>query len=167
MSLSFVEANDDEYAGGWTLVTYGRKRRSNRARAPEEVREMQEREAAEGQDWTRVVLKSSGPRRSAPTERRGDGGEGQRLRKLEQATTAGKRKVLSEITRRQIASYRVGVGWSQDELNRQCQFPVNTIREIESGRLVPNPRQLNQLNATIKMNLSYTWTDAPVKKEEY
>ena len=43
--------------------------------------------------------------------------------------------------------------WDQVDLNVQCQFPVNTIREIEAGRLVPTIQQLNPLNRVLKTGL--------------
>jgi len=50
---------------------------------------------------------------------------------------------------------RTAAGWNQVQLNQQCGFPVNTIREIEAGRLTPNTQQLNTLNRVLKTGLKY------------
>ena len=36
-----------------------------------------------------------------------------------------------------------------------CGFPVNTVREIEAGRLCPTPQMLDVLNKVLKAKLKY------------
>jgi ribosome-binding protein aMBF1 (putative translation factor) len=49
---------------------------------------------------------------------------------------------------------RAAMKKTQVELNQLCSFPVNTIRDIEAGRLTPNPGQLIRLNAVLKTKLT-------------
>lgn len=76
-----------------------------------------------------------------------------RLRKLDAADTPFKQKRLTAQSRQEIVTRRTAAGWNQTQLNQQCLFPVNTIREIEAGRLTPSPQQLNTLNRVLKTGL--------------
>lgn len=117
----------------------------------------------QGQDWRPVILRrenenshtvqqasKDGPNRVAK-----GGLDANQARKLENLEVAGKAKELSVETRQDIMTLRTGLGWSQDQLNNQCWFPKNTIREIEAGRLCPTGPQLNLLNRVLKTNLKY------------
>jgi ribosome-binding protein aMBF1 (putative translation factor) len=75
------------------------------------------------------------------------------LRKLEEADAPIKLKRLTPQSRQEIVTRRTAAGWNQTQLNQQCLFPVNTIREIEAGRLTPNTQQLNTLNRVLKTGL--------------
>jgi len=75
-------------------------------------------------------------------------------RKLEE-TEIGKAKSLTPESRNEIVQKRVALGKSQVQLNQDCRFPVNTMREIESGRLCPSVQQLNVLNRVLKASLKY------------
>jgi ribosome-binding protein aMBF1 (putative translation factor) len=65
------------------------------------------------------------------------------------------KKYLSLETRQDITNRRVSKLWTQADLNKYCSFPVNTIREIESGRVTPSPQQLNVLNRILKGGIHY------------
>lgn len=75
-------------------------------------------------------------------------------RKLEE-TDIGKPKQLSTESRNEITQRRVSLGKNQVELNQLCNFPVNTVRDIESGRFCPSPGQLSILNRVLKSSLKY------------
>ena len=75
------------------------------------------------------------------------------LRKLEEADTPMKLKKLTAASRQEIVTRRTAASWNQTQLNQQCLFPVNTIREIEAGRLTPTTQQLNTLNRVLKTGL--------------
>ena len=75
-------------------------------------------------------------------------------RKLEE-TDIGKPKQLSTVSRNEITQKRVALGKNQVQFNQLCSFPVNTIRDIESGRFCPSPGQLSILNRILKSNLKY------------
>jgi ribosome-binding protein aMBF1 (putative translation factor) len=64
-------------------------------------------------------------------------------------------RFLSSETRQQIIAKRVEQKWSQGDLDKQCNFPQHTMREIESGRAVPSPTQLNVLNRVLKAALKF------------
>lgn len=81
--------------------------------------------------------------------------EAQQLRKIEEAEVPTKPKQLAPTSRQEIITRRVANKWSQVELNQNCSFPINTIREIEAGRLCPSIQQLNTLNRVLKCGLHY------------
>lgn len=107
------------------------------------------------QDWNEVVL-AKRPAKGT-TSRAPVSGEAIRLRRLEEDDVPVKlRKTLSAETRQEIIKARVANGWNQTQLNMECAFPSNTIRDIESGKQVPTPTQLNVLNRTLKLALKYS-----------
>jgi ribosome-binding protein aMBF1 (putative translation factor) len=116
------------------------------------------------QDWEPVVVRRSGAshRQSYAATgatkivvRAGDQAAAQGKRKVEE-TEIGRSKQLSIESRTEIIQKRVALGKSQVQLNQDCRFPVNTMREIESGRLCPTQPQLNMLNRVLKAALKYS-----------
>ena len=111
----------------------------------------------DGQDWTPVVVKNTkkpahngGPIHPPVTAavaaaRRLDGDD----------THPKPTKSLSSESRQAILQGRVANKWNQTQLNTQCSFPQNTIRDIENGKLCPTPQQLNVLSRVLKVVLKY------------
>ena len=108
----------------------------------------------DGQDWDPVVVNSA---------KRVVKGAGVKLPSLTAAAAAQRRvesqelpvrKVLSPESRTQMMQLRAAMKKTQLELNQLCGFPANTIREIEAGRLTPNPSQLIRLNNVLRVKFS-------------
>ena len=78
----------------------------------------------------------------------------QAAKKLEE-TEVGKVKTLTAESRQEIVQKRVALGKNQVQLNQDCRFPVNTIRDIENGKYCPNQGQLGTLNRVLKASLKY------------
>ncbi len=113
------------------------------------------KEEMDCQDWETVKIQSK--KQAAPqieTRPAATTGsqEAARLRKLEQSEYV-KPKMLSAESRTVLVQMRVGMKKNQTELNQLCCFPVNTIKEIEAGRLCPTTSQLNTLNRVLKTSL--------------
>lgn len=124
------------------------------------------------QDWEPVIIKRSGsfhsgggslPARRDMTKsaggkvivaRTGDQSTLHAMHKLE-SEQIGKPKELSVESRTELIQKRVALGKNQIQLNQDCRFPVNTMREIEADRLCPTPAQLNMLNRVLKASLKY------------
>ncbi len=104
------------------------------------------------QDWTSVVIKGKpkNPGPSKVTTRVAP--EVAHMRKVENEEIV-KKKSLAPESRQEIIQKRVANKWSQSDLNTQCCFPINTIREIEAGRITPSIQQLNTLNRVLKTGL--------------
>jgi ribosome-binding protein aMBF1 (putative translation factor) len=120
----------------------------------------------DGQDWTLVTVKrkkkpEEAKQGSADTKKpirpfqRKQPLEASQARKLEESTIAHKPKNLTSESRQMIVNLRTAQSWTQAKLNIECRFPVNTIREIEAGRLCPSVPQLNMLNKVLKCGLKY------------
>lgn len=116
------------------------------------------------QDWTPVVVKrSSRNSGSAPTHNSSSRIIAPRVHKSDEANNArkleameiGKPKSLSPESRNEIVQKRVALGKNQVQLNQDCRFPVNTIRDIENGRMCPSISQLNVLNRVLKSSLKF------------
>jgi ribosome-binding protein aMBF1 (putative translation factor) len=111
------------------------------------------------QDWTPVTIHgkqtTTGPIPSATntTTQHKATPESAHNRKLAEADDIIKLKKLTPQSRQEIVNRRAAEKWSQQDLNQRCNFPVNTIREIEAGRLQPTIQQLNALNRVLKTGL--------------
>jgi ribosome-binding protein aMBF1 (putative translation factor) len=77
------------------------------------------------------------------------------LRRLDTEELPLPTKLLSGASRHAIVTARIAREWTQAQLNTQCSFPPNTIRDIESGKLCPTPTQLGVLNRVLKLALKY------------
>ena len=111
------------------------------------------------QDWDQVIIKKRNDDRKIARAASGKpvgvhwSPEAERQHKLDAADGPIKLKKLAPESRQQIVNQRVANSWSQADLNMKCSFPPNTIRDIESGRLTPNPSMLNVLNRVLKVGL--------------
>jgi len=74
-------------------------------------------------------------------------------RKLADATDVGKHKHLTSESRQTLIAFRAANSWTQVQLNQKCAFPLNTIRDIEAGKVTPSIGQLNALNRILKCGL--------------
>ena len=121
------------------------------------------------QNWDPVILKKREVDRAIARTQRAQQAQGPAAarvtfssdaalqRKLAESDEIGqvKMKTLSPPTRQEIVQRRVANGWNQQQLNQQCGFPANLIRDIESGRVTPSPTQLNILNRILRAALRY------------
>lgn len=112
----------------------------------------------DGQDWQTVTIRGkpksvSGAAMSGPKPKVSF--QVNQMRKIEQAEGPLKVKQLSSESKQMLIAKRVANGWNQQQLNQQCQFPANTIRDIENGKSTPTPGQLNVLNRVLKAGLKY------------
>jgi ribosome-binding protein aMBF1 (putative translation factor) len=110
------------------------------------------------QDWTPTTITSTKAATAAKTvagtaRAARIAPEVAHARKIEHAEVPMKPKQLTPESRQEIVSKRAAMKKSQVELNQLCNFPVNTIREIEAGRLPPSIGQLNTLNRVLKTGL--------------
>ena len=72
---------------------------------------------------------------------------------IDASTEHIKMKELSHEARQSIMLARTQSKKTQVELNQLCQFPVNTIREIEAGRVTPGLNQINIINRILKLHI--------------
>jgi len=112
----------------------------------------------DGQDWEVVQIKKRGNKNNntnANIHKLQLTPGAAAARKIEQGDV-GKPRTLSVESRNEITQRRVALGKNQVQLNQDCRFPVNTIRDIESGRYCPNPSQLSLLNRVLRTNMKYS-----------
>ena len=107
------------------------------------------------QDWNSVIIKGGKSKTVGPSKvTTRVAPEVTRMRKVENEETV-KQKSLTPESRQEIIQRRVINKWNQTDLNNQCCFPINTIREIEAGRITPSIQQLNTLNRVLKTGLKF------------
>jgi ribosome-binding protein aMBF1 (putative translation factor) len=107
------------------------------------------------QDWEIVQIKKRGSNTNTNTNKTQITPAAAKARKIEQVDV-GKPRSLSVESRTEITQRRVALGKNQVQLNQDCRFPVNTIRDIESGRYCPNPSQLSLLNRVLRTSMKYS-----------
>jgi ribosome-binding protein aMBF1 (putative translation factor) len=111
------------------------------------------------QDWTTVTIKkrksgnttNNGSKTTLPQQHHAGTAA---IRKVE-ATEFGKPRQLSTESRNEIVQRRIAMGKNQIQLNQECRFPVNTIRDIENGRICPSVQQLNLLNRVFRSSIKF------------
>lgn len=155
----------DNTNNGWIKVTYKPRRARNTGRGytaePPNYWKPEQPFHNSWQDWSPVridktvltAVETGKPRSSTAGKRQVSKPEAQHLAKIALADGPMRPKKLTHESLQTIVSLRMAQNWDQVELNVQCQFPVNTIREIEAGRLVPTIQQLNTLNRVLKTGL--------------
>ena len=114
----------------------------------------------DGQDWSPVVVRSTAAKKSAG----GAGGASRhtvsdevvRLRRIEDEDIPVPTKHLSSESRTEMIRARTAKGMSQVQLNTACAFPLNTIRDVENGKLLPTPAQMNSIKRVLGVVMKYT-----------
>jgi ribosome-binding protein aMBF1 (putative translation factor) len=117
----------------WTPVIVTRPVTRSGIRAP----------AASGGRGPKIIAERDGAARNASAH----------AAKLEAADAPVKPKMLSTESRKLLTATRVALGKTQVQLNQQCAFPPNTIRELEAGHVHPTGAQLNKLNRELRIGL--------------
>ncbi|NBR60180.1 MAG: hypothetical protein EBT86_00750 [Actinobacteria bacterium] len=111
------------------------------------------------QDWQPVVLGRRGRGRGGSAAGGGTttvrSSAAVAARRAEEEDIPKLKKHLSTASRTEITSKRIQRGQNQVQLNQECSFPPNTIRDFENGRAVPTPTQLNILNRVLGLALRY------------
>jgi len=112
------------------------------------------------QDWEPVVIKRSKTERKAPSlgnvvsKPVNMSQDAAYLRKIENSDTV-KIRQLSGDSRKELTQRRVALGKTQVQLNNDCKFGLNLIRDIESGKYCPLPQQLGVLNRVLRCNVKF------------
>ena len=108
------------------------------------------------QDWAPLTISSKAAvavakKAAAPIK---VSSEAVHARKIADADAPIKLKQLSSESRQNMIQVRTQtLKKTQAELNQLCQFPPNTIRDIEAGKLTPSNGQLNVLSRVLKISL--------------
>ena len=106
------------------------------------------------QDWQTVTVRGKGRGGGGSTRPPPVSAHTALMRKLDSDAPV-KLRSLSAATRQTIIQTRVGLSMNQTQLNAACSFPQNTIRDIESGKAIPTPTQLNVLSRVLKTVIKY------------
>lgn len=110
----------------------------------------------DNQDWTTVVMKKKNTGHSASqSESRTPASQHTSLMRKLDSETPVKIKSLGPSSRQAIVQARVTKSMNQSQLNTACAFPANTIRDIENGKVIPTPTQLNVLSRLLSIVLKY------------
>jgi len=109
----------------------------------------------DGQDWTVVTVKHRGQAKAGASSHAASAPGSAQLRVLSQADDIIKPRQLTHAGRTEIIQKRAAMNMTQVQLNQQCRFPTNTMREIEAGRAQPTIQQLSMLNRVLKSAVKF------------
>jgi ribosome-binding protein aMBF1 (putative translation factor) len=110
----------------------------------------------EHQNWETVIINNK--KHSKPLVDKHKISYAQKLiRSIESSETVPEVKIkrLSHESKQLIIQKRIELGYDQTKLNTMCSLPSGTIKDIESGKLHPTPKQLSILNNVLKISLKY------------
>jgi len=107
------------------------------------------------QDWQTVTVRGKGRNSSSGAARAPPVSAHTALMRKLASDEPVKVRSLSAATRQTIIQTRVNLSMNQAQLNNACSFPQNTIRDIESGKAIPTPTQLNVLSRVLKTVIKY------------
>jgi len=105
----------------------------------------------DSQDWTPVVVNKKRTNTIVPKVHNP---EVARLKKLENDEIFVKPKMFSQESRNTIIQYRITNKLGQSDLDSRCNFPKNTIQQIEANKRAPSARELQTLNRMLKTGLT-------------
>ncbi len=108
----------------------------------------------DGQDWDPIRIGVGARGASRPAGGAGRSTGATVAAKLDAADTPTRSKLLSSAAVRAIQDYRRANSMTQEQLNRACSFPPNTIKNLEARSLAPEIRQLQTLNRILKTGLT-------------
>tara|TARA_Y100000287_G_C14069915_1_gene280258 strand:- start:6 stop:377 length:372 start_codon:yes stop_codon:yes gene_type:complete len=106
------------------------------------------------QDWKQVTLRS---KQSITQEKK------QSTKKISQAQQKDiklhkqveednlKHTKITQELRTKIIQGRASQKWKQKDLAQKCNLPVSVINEIESGKAIYNPQQINKIKRVLKL----------------
>ena len=106
----------------------------------------------EHQDWTPQVVRKK--------NENVDGGSKNKISQAQQRDNKLMKKVEEDdlkhdkITlelRVKIQQGRASQKWTQKDLANRCNLPVTIINEIESGKAIYNPQQINKIKRILKI----------------
>ena len=108
------------------------------------------------QQWETIVIRKKGNTKTSQSAAKPPVSQATKLMRALDSEGPVKVKILSSDSRQEIVRARAAASMNQVQLNTACSFPSNIIRDIESGRIIPTPQQLNVLNRVLKLALKYT-----------
>jgi putative transcription factor len=106
------------------------------------------------QDWKQVTLRS---KQSINQEKKQStkkiSQEQQKDRKLHKQVEEDnlKHTKITQELRTKIIQGRASKKWKQKDLAQKCNLPVSVINEIESGKAIYNPQQINKIKRILNI----------------
>jgi hypothetical protein len=106
----------------------------------------------DNQDWTPVVVKKTKPKTEIVAKNTNS--EYTLHKKLENDEIHVKAKMFSHESKQTIIQYRLSNKLSQSEMDSRCNFPRNTIQQLEANKRAPTTKELQMLNRVLKTGLT-------------
>ena len=106
----------------------------------------------EHQDWTPQVVRKKNDNKETDSSKKlsqGQQRDNKLLKKVEDDDLKHD-KITIEL-RVKIQQGRASQKWTQKDLANRCNLPVTVINEIESGKAIYNPQQINKIKRILKI----------------
>jgi DNA-binding transcriptional regulator YiaG len=106
----------------------------------------------DNQDWTPVVVNKVKAKSQIVAKHTNP--EYTLLKKLENEEIHVKAKMFSHESKQTIIQYRISNTLSQADLDARCNFPKDTIQQLEANKRAPTTKELQTLNRVLKTGLT-------------
>lgn len=106
----------------------------------------------EHQDWKPVTIQGQPKTLNRITPKNPPIPSNAHVKKLEEATEAGRLKQLDIQARNLLITGRTAKGLKQDQVAQALSMPANLYKDIESGKMIPTQQQLNKINNFLRVN---------------
>ena len=111
-------------------------------------------ESLDHQDWNQVSLrsrKSINQEKMKSTKKISQAQQKDiKLHKQVEEDNLKHMKITNEL-RTKIIQSRASQKWKQKDLAQKCNLPVSVINDIESGKAIYNPQQINKIKRILKL----------------
>lgn len=105
----------------------------------------------DGQDWNPITINRTSSKHAQTARTHGAA----LIRHLETEEIPKPTKKLSSDSRNAMIRSRTGKSMTQAQVNAACALPLNTIRDIENGKLCPSPTQMNVIARLFGIIMKY------------
>ena len=104
------------------------------------------------QDWTPVVVKKKNTKNSTNTQKKTNP-QNQKIKNIEKRVEEDdlKHKKITPELKQKIIQGRCSQKLTQKELAQKCNFPLQVINEIETGKAIYNHQQINKIKRILKI----------------
>ena len=106
----------------------------------------------EHQDWKPVIVKKNTKKDSSNTQKKTNP-ENQKIKNIEKCVEEDdlKHKKITPELKQKIIQGRCALSFTQKQLAQKCNFPLQVINDIETGKAIYNHQHINKIKRILKI----------------
>lgn len=103
------------------------------------------------QDWKQIIINNKKNTKKSPGKKISQAQQKDiKILKQVEEDDLKHKKIANEL-RTKIQQSRLSSKLTQKQLAQKCNFPVSVINDIETGKAIYNPQQINKLKRILKI----------------